>query len=142
MTRDDKIGRPPTTKRGKERCTAAYTKGFNNSTDPRQVPIFVDVDCSPTFAQHGVDIAPCVTRTRGGEGGPWVSTRGRQTTVYELMRLQGLCPKDIPFDDLELSTRQVGFMVGNAVSVNTIGCILTEALSSAGFPLDMKAFPM
>ena len=50
--------------------------------------------------------------------------------------------EDCPYEQLGISRRQVGLMVGNAVSVNTIGCILQEALWSAGLVMKRHTFPL
>ena len=139
----DKPGRLPDNKRGKQRCLAAYKHVFlEKGVDPRRVPVMVDIDCSERFSTFGIDEARTVTKSRGGSGGPWVSSRGRRVTISELMRLQGLHAEDIPAEELGLSARQVGQMVGNAVPVNTMGCILAEALSSAGLTKKKHTFPM
>ena len=123
-------------------CKKAYKKAWESCrADPTKIPIAVDVDCSPQFATFGINQARTVTRSRGEEGGPWISSRGRRTTITELMALQGLQYEDIPYFELDLSNRQVGGMVGNAVAVNVIGNILSEALSSAGLTLEKKNFP-
>ena len=49
---------------------------------------------------------------------------------------------DVPFEQLKISKRQVGMMAGNAVSVNAAGCILAEALWSAGLVMQKPVFPI
>ena len=121
----DKPGRLPSSARGKDRCKAAFSKAMKDfGADPMKIPIAVDVDCSRKFSTFGVNRAKTITKTRGTTGGPWISTRGRRTTTAELMRLQGLRPEDIPYNELGVTTRQVGALVGNAATVNTIGCLL------------------
>ena len=102
----------------------------------------VDIDCSKQFSTFGINEARTVTCSRGGAGGPWIASRGRRVTTSELMRLQGFEAKDIPAEDLGLSARQVGQMVGNAVSVHTMGFILAEALSSAGLTKKKHTCPL
>ena len=139
----DKPGLLPNHKRSKGLCVAAYSKVFREKNiDPRRVPIVVDIDCSPGYATFGIEEAKTITKSRGGVGGPWVSSRGRRVTISELMRLQGFRDEDIPMKELGLSARQVGCMVGNAVSVNTMGCLLSEALYSAGLTSEKIEFPL
>ena len=137
----DRAGRLPTVERQKVACTTAYKACFDYGRDPRSTPILVDIDASPKFATYGIDEAKTITRSRGGDGGPWISTRGRRTTPNELIKLQGFELADVPWQTLKISERQVGQLIGNAVSVNTMGAILEEALWSSGLVDKKVAFP-
>ena len=70
---------------------------------------------------------PCITRTRGGQFGHYVTNRKRPLTLKEMLRLQGL-PEDYEDDasKVGMTPRQLGQCIGNAMSVN----ILTELLRS------------
>ena len=137
----DRAGRLPTIERQKDACKVAYKACFDYGRDPRSTPILVDIDASPKYSTYGIDEAKTITRSRGGDGGPWISTRGRRTTLTEMMKLQGFELIDVPWTTLKISPRQVGQLIGNAVSVNTMGAILEEALWSSGL-VDKKAiFP-
>ena len=139
----DLAGRLPSGERSRDLCKAAYKKVCKTKTvDPRVTPVMVDIDCSEKFATHGINIARTLTKTRGQNGGPWVSTRGRRVTLHEMMRLQGFAKKDIPQAELNLSDHQIGGMVGNAVSVHTMGAILSEGLHSAGLTKTKVPFPL
>ena len=92
----------------------------------------VDIDCSPKFATFGINIAKTLTRTRGIQGGPWVSTRGRRVTTDELLRLQGGEPGRVPWKGAAITKSQIGGMVGNAVTVHTVGHLLAAAMFAAG----------
>ena len=137
----DKAGRLPTIERQMDLCKTAYKECFDCGRDPRSTPILVDIDASPKFATYGIDEAKTITRSRGGDGGPWISTRGRRTTPTELIKLQGFQLIDVPWTTLKISQRQVGQLIGNAVSVNTMGAILEEALWSSGLVDKKVAFP-
>jgi DNA-cytosine methyltransferase len=137
----DKVGRLPSSIRHKEACLTAYKDCYKCGHDARMIPILVDIHASPKFMQYGIDEAKTITRTRGGDGGPWISTRGRLTTTSELLKLQGLTNEDVPWEAAGISQRQVGQLIGNAVSVNTIGCVLEEALWSAGLVMKRATFP-
>ncbi|CAK0830711.1 unnamed protein product [Prorocentrum cordatum] len=137
----DKPGRLPSKAREKERCQAAYRKAHGDGHDARKVNIMVDVDASEKFQTFGVDICKTLTRSRGGCGGPWASTRGRRLTTPELLRLQGFKPEDCPYQELGISERQVGLMAGNAVAVNMAGVVLQEALWSAGLVKEKSVYP-
>ena len=57
-------------------------------------------------------------------------------------KAQGFLLSDCPYIEAGVSTRQVGLMVGNAVAVNVIGCVLQEALWSAGLLMERRIFPI
>ena len=137
----DKAGRLPSRPAGADLCKAAYKQCYQHGRDPRRTPVLVDVDCSPKYAVYGVDEAKTLTATRGGSGGPWLSTRGRRLTINELMKLQGFREEDIQMKAAKVTERQLGHMIGSAVFVNTIGCILQEALWSAGLIMTRAIFP-
>ena len=138
----DVAGRLPSNTRGRDLCKNAYKKAYEKKADPRVTPVMVDIDCSDRFATYGINIARTLTKTRGQCGGPWVSSRGRRVTLHEMMRLQGFSKKDIPQAELDLSDRQIGGMMGNAVTVHTMGAILSEALHSAGLTKTKVPFPL
>ncbi|CAK0864929.1 unnamed protein product [Prorocentrum cordatum] len=110
----------------------AIRSASTSGRHPRSTPILVDIVASPEFAAYGIDEAKTIARSRGGDGGPWIFTRGRRTTPTELIKLQGFELTDIPWTTLKISQRQLGQLIGTAVSVNTIGAILEEALWSSG----------
>ena len=128
----DRPGRLPSSDRGRRHCKAAYRKVFANGIDPKQTPVLVDVDCSDGYRSVGVNIAKTLTRSRGEVGGPWVSTRGRRTTISELMRIQGFTESEVPWQEAGISAHQIGAMLGNSVSVPVIGAVLANAMFAGG----------
>ena len=119
--RIDKAGRLPHRPPAKELCRVAYRKVVNeHCRNPFRTPIMVDIDCSPKFATFGINIAKTLTRTRGMQGGPWVSTRGRRVSTDELLRLQGFEPGRVPWEGAGITKAQIGGMVGNSVTVHTV----------------------
>ena len=92
----------------------------------------MDVDCSEKFSTFGINIAKTLTRTRGIQGGPWVSTRGRRVTINEMLRLQGFEPKDVDWTGAGVTAAQLGGMLGNAVTVQTVGHLLAAAMHASG----------
>ena len=129
----DKAGRLPSTKRGKTLVKTACTAVFKKTgKDPRTIPVLIDVDCSDKYATFGIDEAKTITRTRGGTGGPWVSSRGRRVNTNELLRLQGFNPARIPWQEIGVTKRQIGQLIGNSVCPPVLGMALSEALYSAG----------
>ena len=137
----DKVGRLPLAPRQKDACRRAYKECYERGCDARVTPILVDIGSSRKFWVYGVNEAKTITRARGGDGGPWISTRGRQTTTRELIKLQGFTNADVPWEDVGITRRQVGQLLGNAVTVDTIGCVLAEALWSSGLVTQRVDFP-
>ena len=66
-----------------------------------------------------VGIVPCLTRTRAGCGGYWITGVDSLPTTREMLRLQGLpeCLTTIA-ETAAVSERQLCQMIGNAMSVN------------------------
>lgn len=91
-------------------------------------PYVFDIDGSTPHAM--CDRSPCITRTRGGSGF-YLPSRGRRMNLRELLRLQGL-----PVHYLEcregISDRQLGMMIGNALSGNVLGRVLSRVLPACG----------
>ena len=119
-------------------CNKALADGIN----ALKIPLAIDVDCTAKYAVYGVNIAKTLTKTRGGQGGPWISSRGRRTTTTELMKIQGFEDGEIRWEEAGLSAREVGKLLGNAVAVPVLGCILQEALYCAGIVDKKPTFPM
>ena len=137
----DKAGRLPSWTRGKtlmkNACKAAVAAGI----DPLQVPVAIDVDCSIKFLSKGFNIAKTLTEARGRSGGPWISSRGRRVTTTEMIKIQGFKEDEIPWERAGLAKGVLGDMLGNAVPVPMLGCILQETLWSAGLVANNFAYP-
>ena len=90
----------------------------------------VDLDGSKVHIMR--DKSPCITRTRGGSGF-FLPLLGRRMNLAERLRLQGL-----PCDYLRClphsgaSRRQLGQMIGNAMSGNVLAQILQRLLPACG----------
>ena len=61
-----------------------------------------------------INIARTLTRSRGAQGGPWVSSRGRRVTVDEMCRLQGFKVSDVPWEAAGITAKQIGAMLGSS----------------------------
>ena len=131
-TPTDKAGRLPTADAAKKLVKQAYAKAWKKGVNPLEVPVFVDVDCSQRFSVSGIGEAKTITRGRGAAGGPWVSTRGRRTTIRELFRLQGYNPSDFRWKAAGVSKPQMGAMIGNAMSLTVSAPVIAEGLWAAG----------
>jgi site-specific DNA-cytosine methylase len=118
-------------------CKGAVAAGV----DPSKVPVAIDIDCSERYSTYGINIAKTLTRTRGGSGGPWVSSRGRRSSVNEMLKMQGFDPLEVPWKAAGLSKPQIGQLLGNAVPVPMIGKVLAEAMYSAGLVATKPVWP-
>ena len=76
---------------------------------------------------------PCLTRTRAGCGGYWITGVDGLLTTREMLRLQGLpeCLTTIA-ETAAVSERQLCQMIGNAMSVNVWVAILSGLLPALG----------
>ena len=77
------------------------------------------------------DKMPTITRTRGASLAYALCKFGTQIRLQELMRAQGLRPERVCIDNL--SQRDVGSLMGNAMSVNVVRDILRVNLHALGF---------
>ena len=103
--------------------TASPLPGGDNAT--AVLDLYGMADHRPTW----INKAPCLTRTRCGENGYWISNaalgqRGMLTTK-ELLRLQGL-PESLigAAKAADATDRQLRLAIGNAMSMNGLVCVL------------------
>ena len=138
----DKPGRFPQTPKGaKELMKLACNEAMQIGVNPLKTPIAIDIDCSKRFRTWGNNVCKTLTKARGKSGGPWISSRGRRTTLKELMKIQGFAEGDIPWAQAGLTSPQVAAMLGDAVSINVLGPVIAEALYSSGLVKDKPKFP-
>ncbi len=102
--------------------------------DPKS-PVVMDVDASVGRMIWMKDRSPCITRSRGADGF-YLPAWGRRMTLSEMLRLQGL-PVSIAkcAADGITTRRQLGAMVGNAMSGNVLRRILYRLLPGCGLAL-------
>ena len=92
------------------------------------VPCVFDVDGSTPHIMR--DRSPCITRTRGGTRF-YLPSRGRRMSLKEQLRLQGLPAQYLDYRE-GISDRQLGMMIGNAMSGNVLGRLLPRVLLACG----------
>ena len=105
--------------------------------DPFKEPCIADLDSTKVSWKH--NMSPCLTRTRGGMGGFWVTCRGRRFTVNEMLRLQGVSPRLLNLS--VVSSRQMGLLCGNAMSCNVLERILFRALPAVSLAEQSHLLP-
>ena len=81
---------------------------------------------------------PCLTSSRGAEGGFWLLVQGRMLSVTEMQRLQGVSPEQLNLSGL--STRQAGHMLGAAFTQSVV-CRLLARMIQVGMDLDSLVDP-
>ena len=102
----------------------------SESINPRSKldPYVFDVDGTTPHAMQGR--CPCITRARGSNGF-YLPSRGRRMTLRERLRLQGL-PQAYLRHRQGISDRQLGMMIGNAMSGNILERLLARILPACG----------
>lgn len=91
-------------------------------------PYVFDLDAARPHAMKGR--CPCITRTRGANGF-YLPSRGRRLTLGERLRLQGL-PMAYLQHRQGISDRQLGMMVGNAMSGSVLVRLFAKLLPACG----------
>ena len=80
-----------------------------------------------------IGMVPCLTRTRAGSGGYWITGVNRVLTTREMLRLLGLPDQFIKHASAaNVTDRQLRQMIGNAMSVNVLVAIMSRLLTAAG----------
>jgi DNA (cytosine-5)-methyltransferase 1 len=106
------------------------------NAEPSIHPLCFDVFASKKRAAQVrpmVGLVPCLTRTRAGCGGYWVTGVNRLLTTREMLRLQGLPHQFIEYAAAaNVSDRQLRQMIGNGMSVNVLVAILSRVLPAVG----------
>ena len=96
--------------------------------------IVVDIDAAKVHWMCGV--SPCLTRTRAAAGF-YLPARGRRMTLAERFRLQGIPLRVLQYRQ-GISDRQLGMMVGNALSLNVLERLLVRILRACGLRKPVK----
>jgi len=115
----------------RQRLRQALKDIRRRGVDPRDggQPVVVDIDGSEPHWMHG--LSPCLTRARASTG-HYLPARGRRLTIRERLRLQALPVSIHDHCDGHVSDRQLGAMVGNSLSLNVVGALLSRILLACG----------
>ena len=101
--------------------------------NPRTTDYSLDIWSGRDYPSRMTDRVPCITRTRGGAGGFYITSVQRLLTVEEMLNLQGLPLSYRAVARREgVSDRQLGMMVGNAIATNVLRAILPRMLTKIG----------
>ena len=111
----------------------ARAKLKEQEVDDRNTTCFVDLFAPAQFSKYQQGFCPCITATRGAQGGYFITSRNRLTTMVELARLQGW-PTEVA-DRLvatKMPNKVLGKALGNGMSVNVVVRLLPRVLWAAG----------
>ena len=84
-------------------------------------------------------VCPCLTASRTGDMGYWSLRRRRQLDMHELMALQGVSAATFPSWDQVVSQRQMGNIIGNAMTVSYVRRLVAQMLDCMGYPVNKMA---
>ena len=96
--------------------------------NPLRTPCVINIDSVHAHAM--VNMVPCLTAARAGQGGHWVTSRGRRLTSGEMQALMGMMPDQLNTSMVRVS--RFHHMLGNAVAVNVLERIFVKLLPVAG----------
>ena len=136
--RDLDFARPPLSQsHARTSVNECYKQMRANNLDPASTSMVIDVDSShPTMM---FNCSPCLTRSRAGAGGHWVTCRGRRFTISEMQRLMGIglqAPDGSRVQieqPQEVSDRQWAMLLGNAIPVPILQRLLARLMTFAKF---------
>ena len=94
---------------------------------------FIDFHASKSRVHVSKNVCPCLTRTRAGMKGYWVTSRGSLLTTQQMLALQGIKPGRLVMPLGKCTHRQIDSAIGNAVCVPVLQAILTRACQSLGY---------
>ena len=124
-------GRMPTSNTQKKNLKSVLKTLVSEGHDPLRSHYVMDIDGSkPHF---NLDYSPCITRSRAGSGGHWLSWKQRKMSLREICLLQGVDLDKI--NNTGVTDRQLAMVAGNAVPTPMLGRVLKEVLSAAGIKL-------
>jgi DNA (cytosine-5)-methyltransferase 1 len=124
----------------RQRLKKALQDIRRKGVDPRDIdqPVVVDIDGSKPHWMHG--ISPCLTQARASTG-HYLPVLGRRLTIPERLRLQAL-PVDIHARcEGNVSDRQLGAMIGNSLSLNVVGALVSQMLVACGLAAECQWRP-
>ena len=128
---------PPTDKKLQHtNVVSAYKQATSQGINPFETPIVVDTGSSERFASFGIDICPCLTRTRASGFGYWCSTKGGPLSTADMCRLQGFDEKELDWANSGVTAHQFAGCLGNAMSVNVLHHLIPRVLYYAKLATD------
>ena len=93
------------------------------------------VNCHSQLGQLFLEKTPCLTCSRGAQGGFWLLGHHRMMTVDELLQLQGIDPSCTRIASV-VSARQAGALLGNSFTLTVVARVLVSAFRCIGCALE------
>ena len=101
--------------------------------DLKASTFIMDLGAGKSFAQCMQDKSPCITRTRGGSGGFFISNQNRYMNLHEIGRLQGFTTKEVDaIIESGASEKQIGAAFGNAMNKMVLDRLVPKVIWAAG----------
>jgi DNA-cytosine methyltransferase len=97
-------------------------------------------DLGASYRKMMVDICPCLTATRSGDEAYWSVRRHRPLNMNELMLLQGMEPSWLEGWEEVVSHRQMGKIVGNAMTITVMQRLMAKIFFSLGWAVKPDEF--
>ena len=95
--------------------------------DPSSVDMVVDLGQGLRRRGNMMhNLCPTITKSRGGAEDFWLTSLGRRLSAQELLRIQGFDPSHMDLSGL--TSRQLGMMAGNAMTLPVLAEVLKNAL--------------
>lgn len=89
-------------------------------------------DISGTVPHSMWGVSPCLTVTRAGSSGHWLSWLRRKMTTGEILSLQGISLERVGDYSVHMSERQLRMAAGNAVPVPLLSRVIHMVLTACG----------
>ena len=123
------VGRAPRGVAAKVRGAMRKVRGRGFDPYNTELPLVIDIEHGPK-AHWMAGRSPCLARSR--PRGFYLPALGRMTTIKERLRLQGL-PTEIEEKCAdEVTQRQLGAMIGDAMTVDVLAALLGNLLPACG----------
>ena len=122
------VGLPKQHTRAASKLKGLLEQLKRSKADCEHIPFALDVFARQVSVKE--NRIPCLTRAAGGRGGFYITSKKRFLTLQEMLQLQGL-PTNLAAVArvLGITDRQLGLMVGNAISTNVLQLLLTRILT-------------
>ena len=116
-----------------QKVLTGLTKMCDDGVDPRRMDAILDIGSSRPHIMH--DMCPCLTKARASDMGYFSVKRMRLLEMDEMMKLQGANPDMFQGWQDVISVRQMGSLVGNAMTQWIVERLLRRIFKSLGVPV-------
>ena len=120
----------PLSKTNKRNIMQAEAELREAGVQPSSVDVVVDIGSGTKRVNYMHDLCPTITKTRCSSRDFYITSQRRRLSMGEFLRLQGFVKEDFNFGDVR--EREVGEMVGNAMSLPVLAAVLKEGLLVCG----------